>query len=108
MPSAWVVLHTTWEDHTGPTMKTETLMRSSSQHQPTTQNANEGEGSRTAAHRYEAGVKRTVQSGHILESASKAARALDGPEGAELRRAEVIAKRHKSPAGQQDKTKKRS
>lgn len=85
-------------------------MSSSRQQQPVTQNANEGEGSRTAAHRYEAGVKRSIQSGHIAESASKAARALAGPEGAQLRRAETIAKDHKSPAGPraQNKTKKRS
>jgi hypothetical protein len=86
-------------------------MPSSRQHQqPTTQPANEGEGSRTAAHHYEAGVKRTVQAGHVAESASKAARALDGPEGAELRRAELIGKRHSSPTGPrpQNKTKKRS
>ena len=54
-------------------------MPSSRQQQPAAKNANEGEGSRTAAHRYEQGVKRTMQAGHVEEKAREAARALDSP-----------------------------
>lgn len=53
---------------------------------------NEGEGSRTAAHNYEAGVKRTVASGKVDELAEEARDALDGPEGASLRKAEKAGK----------------
>ena len=53
---------------------------------------NEGEGSRTAARRYNAGVVKTVHDGHVDEKAREAARALDGSEGAELRRAEEKAR----------------
>jgi hypothetical protein len=52
-------------------------------------NRNEGEGSRTAARNYAAGVARTVASGKVEELADKAEAALEGPEGAELRRAEA-------------------
>jgi len=74
-------------------------MPSARPQQPAAKNANEGEGSRTAAHRYELGVKRTVQSGQVEEKAREAARALDSPEGAVLRRAEAAAKNHPSPVG---------
>jgi hypothetical protein len=53
---------------------------------------NEGEGSRTAARRYNAGVQQTIRRGHIDEKARDAARALEGPEGPALRRAEQKAK----------------
>lgn len=53
---------------------------------------NEGEGSRTAAHNYEAGVKRTVASGKVDELAEEAKDALDGAEGASLRQAEKVGK----------------
>ena len=54
---------------------------------------NEGEGSRTAARRYGRAVEKTVRSGVVTEKARQAARALEGPEGSELRRAEALAKR---------------
>lgn len=54
---------------------------------------NEGEGSRTAARRYDQAVEKTVKSGTVAEKARAAARALEGPEGSELRRAEALAKR---------------
>lgn len=57
---------------------------------------NEGEGSRTAARRYDSAVEKTVKSGTVTEKARAAARALDGPEGSELRRAEALAKRGKT------------
>ena len=51
-----------------------------------------GEGNRTAARRYNEGVERTVRSGKVEQAANEAADALDGPEAAELRRAEEEAK----------------
>jgi hypothetical protein len=54
---------------------------------------NEGEGSRTAARRYDQAVQKTVRSGAVATKAREAARALEGPEGSELRRAEALAKR---------------
>jgi len=53
---------------------------------------NEGEGNRTAARRYNEGVERTVRSGKLEQAANEAADALDGPEAADLRRAEEEAK----------------
>ena len=52
----------------------------------------EGEGSYTATRRYDEGVERSVAEGKTEELASKAAAALDGPEGDELRKAEQAAK----------------
>jgi hypothetical protein len=54
---------------------------------------NEGEGSRTAARRYDRAVRKTVRSGAVDQKARAAARALEGPEGSKLRRAEALAKR---------------
>lgn len=56
----------------------------------------EGEGSYTATRAYDEGVERTVASGQTEELGKKAAAALDGPEGAELRKAEQVAKQGKS------------
>ena len=47
-----------------------------------------GEGNRTAAKRYNAGVSRTMQSKDTDALADDAKRALEGPEGEELREAE--------------------
>lgn len=52
---------------------------------------NEGEGGVSAARRYDAGAEKTVKSGAVEGLAKKAAHALDGAEGAELRDAEVVA-----------------
>ena len=52
----------------------------------------EGEGSYTATHRYDEGVARTVAAGKTEELGNAAAKALDGPEGDELRAAEKAAK----------------
>lgn len=52
----------------------------------------EGEGSYSATHRYDAGVARSVAEGDTERLAEEAAKALDGPEGAELRKAEQTAK----------------
>lgn len=53
----------------------------------------EGEGSYTAARRYNEGLLRTVRSGQVDDLAQQAADALDGPEGSLLRQAERVAKR---------------
>ena len=58
------------------------------------QDENEGEGSRTAAHHYNDGVKATIESGKVPEKADEARKALEGPEGEELRKAEKEAKEH--------------
>jgi len=60
-----------------------------------TRQENEGEGNRTAARNYDRAVAETVKSGRVPEKAREAVRALDGPEGDELRRAEAQAKRGK-------------
>jgi hypothetical protein len=52
----------------------------------------EGEGSYTAARHYDEGVERSVAKGDTERLANEAAKALDGPEGAELRKAEQAAK----------------
>lgn len=52
----------------------------------------EGEGSYTATRRYDEGVERSIADGKTDELARKAAAALDGPEGDELRKAEQAAK----------------
>jgi len=57
---------------------------------------NEGEGNKTAARRYDRAVQQTVRSGTVATKAREAVRALDGPEGGELRRAEALAKRGKT------------
>jgi hypothetical protein len=55
---------------------------------------NEGEGSRSAARRYDAGATRTAKDArHVEESGKKAEKALEGPEGDELRDAERQAKK---------------
>lgn len=59
---------------------------------PDPEAALEGEGSYTATRRYDEGVERSVAEGKTDELAKKAAEALDGPEGDELRNAERAAK----------------
>ena len=61
--------------------------------------SNEGEGNRTAARNYNRGVAETIQSGKVPEKARAAVRALEGPEGDELRGAEAQAKRGKTASG---------
>ncbi len=53
----------------------------------------EGEGSYSATRRYNAGVAEHVRSGNVERLGKKAAKALDGAEGAELEKAEKLAKR---------------
>jgi hypothetical protein len=53
---------------------------------------NEGEGSRSAARNYDNATEQYVKSGRVEEAAKKAEAALDGPEGDELREAELAAR----------------
>ncbi len=56
---------------------------------------NEGEGSRTAARRYDEGVERAGKDKKRVEQLAKEAQeALDGAEGEALRKAEEQGKRH--------------
>jgi len=54
----------------------------------------EGEGSYTATRAYDQAVEKTVKSGKVGQKAQEAKRAVDGPEGADLARAEAEGKRH--------------
>ncbi len=55
---------------------------------------NEGEGSRSAARAYDEAAERFARSGKAGPAARDAARAVEGPEGEALRRAEQEGKRH--------------
>ena len=55
---------------------------------------NEGEGNHTAARQYNEAQKRFAESGKVEAAAKDAARAVDGPEGSELRKSEELGKRH--------------
>jgi hypothetical protein len=60
---------------------------------------NEGEGSRSAARRYDASAERAAKDPkHVEEAAKKAQAALEGPEGDDLRAAEARAKKTGKPA----------
>ncbi len=55
---------------------------------------NEGEGNRTAAKQYNDAQKKFADSGKVGPAATDAAKAVDGAEGSELRKAEEIGKGH--------------
>ena len=55
---------------------------------------NEGEGNRTAAREYNDAQHDFVDSGKVEGKAREAQKALDGAEGAKLRDAELVGKRH--------------
>ena len=55
---------------------------------------NEGEGNRTAAAEYNKGAERTAHSGKVEQAAREAEKAIDGSEGAELKRAEEKGRSH--------------
>lgn len=59
-----------------------------------TRDANEGEGSRTAARRYNEATEKYVKSGKVDEAAHEAEEAVEGEEGEELKEAEEEGKRH--------------
>ncbi len=53
---------------------------------------NEGEGNRTAARAYNRATKEFARSGKVEEQAKRAEQAVDGPQKAELERAEQAGK----------------
>ena len=55
--------------------------------------ANEGEGSRTAARRYNSAQQEFIHEGKVDAAAEAAKEALEGPEADELKRAEEEGKR---------------
>ena len=55
---------------------------------------NEGEGNHTAAKHYNDAQKKFAESGKVDAAAKDAAKAVDGPEGQDLRKAEELGKRH--------------
>jgi len=55
-----------------------------------TKQANEGEGNRTAAKLFNKHETEFAKSGKVADAAAKAATAVDGPEGAELKKAEKV------------------
>lgn len=57
---------------------------------------NEGEGSRIHDQNYRAGVQAHLKKGHVEQEAKAAEKALDGPEGGELRRAEAAGRHGKT------------
>jgi hypothetical protein len=56
--------------------------------------ANEGEGNRSAARRFNEAQHKFVADGKVAAKAKEAEKAIAGPEGEELRRAEEIGKQH--------------
>jgi len=58
-----------------------------------------GEGSYEGTRRYNEGLKRSIEKGDSEALAEQAKRALEGPEGDELRRAEEEAKRRGKNVG---------
>ena len=58
----------------------------------------QGEGNYDAAHHYNEGLKKSVEQGNADDLAEKAKKALEGPEGADLRKAEELGKRGQTPA----------
>lgn len=61
----------------------------------------QGEGNYDATHHYNEGLEKSVQKGNAEELGEKAKKALEGPEGEELRKAEELGKR-----GEPDQAKK--
>jgi hypothetical protein len=56
--------------------------------------ANEGEGNRTAARAYNKGVQDFEKTGQVEKKAREAAEALDGPDAKDMKKAEEIGKSH--------------
>jgi hypothetical protein len=71
--------------------KSKTVIRAENSHAK--EDSIEGEGSYSATHRYNAGVKQSVDSGQTEALAKKAKDALTGPEASELAQAERIGKK---------------
>lgn len=58
------------------------------------QEKNQGEGNRDAARRYNEGAQKFAKSGKVEKAAEEARKALEGPEGEQLRKAEREGKKH--------------
>jgi hypothetical protein len=58
--------------------------------------ANEGEGNVTAARHYDDATREYIKSGRSDAAAKAAEKAIDGPEGDELRKAEEVGKSHRA------------
>ena len=58
----------------------------------TAKQRNEGEGNRTAARVYNRATKEFARSGKVEEQAKRAEQAIEGPQRAELERAEQVGK----------------
>ena len=71
---------------------------------PHSRQSNEGEGNKTAARRFNRMQRRFAETGRVDEKAREAERAVEGPEGRELERAEESARGH---ARREDPTLKR-
>lgn len=56
--------------------------------------ANQGEGDYRSARAYDEHVRQTAESGKVEKKAHEAAKAVEGKEGDELRRAEQLGKSH--------------
>ena len=76
-------------------MRIATVDRMSTNTNPKTQPDGDriGEGNPDAARRYNQGVEKTIEEGHVGERADKAQKAGEGREGDELRRAEEKGKK---------------
>jgi hypothetical protein len=73
----------------------------------TKKNAVEGEGSYSGTRRYNAALARHLRTANVEALGKKAAKALDSPEGKELRRAEKVGKagpRKRALSPQRDRT----
>ena len=67
-------------------------MDEKSKHTDTSSSRNEGEGNKTAGRQYNEAQRRFVESGQVEDKALEAGKALEGPEKAELQKAEAIGK----------------
>jgi Protein of unknown function (DUF2934) len=65
--------------------------------------ANEGEGNRTAARQYNDAQQRFVRSGKVEKKAREAQKAIEGKEGKELRKAELVGKQRAAEKDPEEK-----
>ena len=69
-------------------------MDETTKHTDSGSSRNEGEGNKTAGRQYNEAQRRFVESGQVEDKAREAEKALEGPEKAELQKAEAIGKGH--------------
>jgi Protein of unknown function (DUF2934) len=65
--------------------------------------ANEGEGNRTAARQHNEAQQRFVRSGKVENKAREAQKAIEGDEGKELRKAELVGRQRAAEKGSEEK-----